>query len=243
MVIHRRPELDTPSDCPYLPGRVRRFRTFLAESLTAAEISHLLGKGWRKFGPYFFRPSCPGCRACIPIRIPVASFRPTGSRRRTLRRNADLTVRFRPLRFDRRIMEIYADHSRVRFGREVDLQDLAQSFYMPSCPSLQSEYYLNGRLVAVGFLDRGDDCLSSIYFVYDTAYSSRGLGTLSVLREIDYTRARNLTYYYLGYYIADCPAMAYKGRFGPHELLDWGSGRWEAAAGGDTPRSEPKENS
>lgn len=228
MIIHRTPELDTPSECPYLPGRVRRFSHFIAEALTHAEITHLLERGWRKFGPFFFRPACPGCRACVPIRIPVASFRPSRSQRRTRRRNADCTVRFGPLRFEERIMAIYADHSRERFGRTVTLQDLVYGFYNPSCPSLQAEYYLGENMIAVGFLDRGIDCLSSVYFIFDTAHARRGPGTFSVLREIDYCRDQGLDYYYLGYWIAGCGAMAYKARFAPHELLDRDSQRWIA---------------
>jgi arginine-tRNA-protein transferase len=198
----------------------------VADDLTGDELEGLLARGWRKFGPYFFRPICPECRACVPIRVPVETFHPTRSQKRNRRKNADLTVRFGSLEPNRRGFEIYRDHSLQRFDREVDQEDFLQAFYLPSCPALQSNYFVRDHLVAVGFLDRGTRALSSVYFIFDTAYSSRGLGTHSVLREIEYCRDQGLTYYYLGYYIGDCRSMAYKGKFSPHELLDWDSGRW-----------------
>jgi len=78
----------------------------------------------------------------------------------------------------------------------------------------------------VGFLDLAEVGLSSIYFAYDPEYSQLGLGSYSILREIELCQKLELEYYYLGYFIEECPRMSYKGRFGPHELMDWDSGEW-----------------
>jgi len=229
MIILKEPELDKQSICPYLADKKKQFEYFFAHQLTGEEIARLLAEGWRKFGLYYFRPACPDCRGCVPLRIPVDTFRPSRSQRRSLRKNSSIEARFVVPVFNSRIYEIYLKHSRERFGDESSPEDFIHSFYTPSCPSIQSEYYLEGKLIAAGFIDIGSDCLSSVYFVYDTDYSRLGLGTLSVLREIEYAKELGLKYYYLGYHVAGCDRMTYKGNFLPREDYDWASGLWETA--------------
>ena len=38
-------------------------------------------------------------------------------------------------------------------------------------------------------------------------------------------REAGLEHVYLGYYVADCPSLAYKATFGPNQLR-WPDGRW-----------------
>ncbi|MBE9536903.1 MAG: arginyltransferase [Proteobacteria bacterium] len=229
MILLKEPELDQQSVCPYLTDKNKQFEYFFAHRLTGEEIARLLAEGWRKFGVYYFRPACPECRECIPIRIPADTFSPSKSQRRNLRKNSNMEVRFVSPEFNSRVYEIYRKHSRERFGDETSLEDFIHTFYTPSCPSIQSEYYLEGELLAVGFLDMGNNCLSSVYFVYDTDYSSLGLGTFSVLKEIEHAKKLGLKYYYLGYYVAGCGRMTYKGNFLPRERFDWAVSKWETA--------------
>ncbi len=81
-------------------------------------------------------------------------------------------------------------------------------------------------LVAVGFLDRSSEALSSVYFFYRSDYSHLSLGTLSVIREIEYARILKLRYYYLGYYISENSRMAYKNSFFPNEKFSWDDYSW-----------------
>lgn len=80
-------------------------------------------------------------------------------------------------------------------------------------------YYLDDKLIAVSVLDFLPTGLSSIYFIWDPDYAHLSLGSLSGLREIQMCHVLGLGYYYLGYYIEDCPKMNYKGKFGG-EILD-----------------------
>jgi arginine-tRNA-protein transferase len=229
MILLQETFLSDSHQCPYLEDQSARYEYFFAIDVKGDELERLLETGWRKFGAYFFRPNCSGCRRCVPLRVVVADFVPSKSQRRVQRRAAaaGVSVTFGPLSYSDRIFEIYADHSLVRFGRQADRDEFISTFYTRSCPSLQSEYYLGDRLVAAGFLDRGNRSLSSVYFVYDTGFDHLRLGTLSIMREIALAREMGLDHYYLGYWIGDNRSMAYKERFYPQERYDWTGGGWK----------------
>ena len=80
-------------------------------------------------------------------------------------------------------------------------------------------YFQQGRLLGVGLVDLLQESLSSVYFYHDPAWRPRGPRTFSLLTEIECARQTRRRHLYLGYAIRDCPSMAYKFRFGPHELL------------------------
>jgi leucyl-tRNA---protein transferase len=218
--------VEDPTACPYLPGRQKRYEYFLASDLGRREIAALLAHGWRKFGIYFFRPACPDCRQCIPLRVDVAAFQPSRSQRRVERGGEEIDCRFGPLRPDRRVFDIYAAHSAARFGLASDFEEFLLQFYLPACPSLQSELSFHGRLIAAGFLDLGSDCLSSIYFCFDPAHSAYRPGILGALREIEHARHLGLRWYYLGYFVPGSPALSYKDHFRPRQYFDWEKRRW-----------------
>ncbi|XP_054267568.1 arginyl-tRNA--protein transferase 1-like isoform X1 [Macrosteles quadrilineatus] len=90
--------------------------------------------------------------------------------------------------------------------------------------SFHQQYWLDGRLIAVGVLDILPSCVSSVYFFYDPEFHFLVLGTYGSLREIAFCRslhhsAPSLRYYYMGFYIHSCPKMRYKGAYYPSLLL------------------------
>ena len=86
------------------------------------------------------------------------------------------------------------------------------------------QYYIDGKLVAVGVLDILPWCVSSVYFYYDPDYSALSFGTLSALYEIHLTQQLHnkcpmIRWYYMGFYIHSNPKMKYKSKFSPSFLL------------------------
>lgn len=80
-------------------------------------------------------------------------------------------------------------------------------------------YYYKDELIAIAVTDFLPSGISSVYFIWDPEYHRWSLGKLSALRELCITRKTNLDFYYMGYYIDDCPKMNYKAKYGG-ELLD-----------------------
>lgn len=218
--------LAPPEPCPYLPGRQMRLEFFYAERVEAEEFDELLATGWRKFGRFYFRPKCPSCRECVPLRVLVDGVRMTRSQRKIWKRNRETAVTVRPMAYHDDVYRVYKDHSEHKFGKQTTLEEFLVGFYGTSCPSLQSEYRVDGELAAVGFLDHGVESLSSVYFVYAERFSRLGLGVCSVMAEAAHARETGLKYYYMGYCISDNQSMSYKGRFERHERYDWESGEW-----------------
>jgi leucyl-tRNA---protein transferase len=225
MNLFQPPQLDEPCPCPYLPIRQKRSEFFLAGQVSAAEIDTLLAAGWRKFGYYFFRPSCPECNRCTPLRVIVDDFLPSRSQRRLLRSDS-LRMTFGPLYPSERAYTIFRDHSQLRFGQSTTVEEFIATFYQPSCPALQSELYLGEELIGLGFLDHGVNSLSSVYFCFDPRHAPLQPGTFSILGEIAHAARLGLRYYYLGYYVPGCPSMTYKDHFRPRQHFDWHKGVW-----------------
>ncbi|PSC67384.1 arginyl-tRNA-transferase 1-like isoform A [Micractinium conductrix] len=117
-----------------------------------------------------------------------------------------------------------------RFLVETPLQHVGPERYPPGgCPpcgfgSFHQQYWLDGRLVAVGVVDVLPRCLSSKYLFWDPDMAALSLGKLTSLAEIGWVRelaaaCPSLHHYYLGFYIHNCHRMRYKGDFSPSDLL------------------------
>ena len=182
--------------------------------------------GFRRSGDIVYRPSCGSCRACVPVRIPIAGFHPDRSQRRCLARNADIDMHIvAPACLDD-YLGLYQrylgarhrgggmdDHGAHEFG-----QFLIGSWNDGRFLELRQRS--THRLLGVAVTDVLPDALSAVYTFFDPDEAARGLGTLGVLKQIEWARRENREHLYLGYLIAGHPKMAYKRRFQPLEAFD-----------------------
>jgi leucyl-tRNA---protein transferase len=224
------PPVDVPlvvlpkHSCPYLAGRVAEDRAVWASSIPADIYQQFMDSGFRRSGRLVYQPTCRGCRECQSIRVPVAEFRPDKSQRRCRRSNGDLNVTHQSAVFTSEKYDLYSNYLREWHGKaEPDSAEALEAFLYdsPLESTVEFEYRdASEKLIAVGISDVCPTSLSSVYFYFDPAQRKRGLGTFGALYEIAFAADHGLPYYYLGYWVKDCPAMTYKQSFRPNEILE-----------------------
>jgi len=226
------------------PGEILRFTTpaktcsYLSDELSALEYRvHvtipeedyrvMLERGWRRHGAHFFKPACPDCRKCQSLRVDVGAFKATKSQRKVLNANRDVrfVLQYPTLSEDHiRLYNAYhADMSERRGWRynQTTPDDYANSFLIGKWTfAREMLYYREDDLIGVALVDLFPDAMSSVYFYHDPAWRDESPGTFSILKELEFCRETGRQWNFLGYWIEDCQSMAYKNRFGPHEILE-----------------------
>lgn len=208
--------------CSYLPGMVARDRAFRAARLDGAGYHALMDRGFRRAGDVFYAMDCPDCRRCVPLRVPVATFEPTRSQRRALRKNADVSMFVRPPSCSEATFDLYRRYLRHQHpGSEPDADYAAfrAGLYADVVDTVEAVYMLGERVVAISLLDVCAQSVSAVYCFYEPELARRSLGVFSALAEIEWTRQVGVPHYYFGYWIEGAATMAYKAEYGPHELL------------------------
>jgi arginine-tRNA-protein transferase len=229
----RRPQFfytTAPLPCPYLPGRTER-KIVTELSGTEAEALHerLSRAGFRRSHNIAYAPVCPGCQACVPIRVVSEDFTPDRTQRRILRANADLTISEMPARAT---AEQFTLFQRYQKNRHADGDMAAMGYYdyramiedTPISTGILEFRDARDRLLGACLTDWLADGLSAVYSFFDTDEDKRSLGTFAVLWLIGRARSLGLPYVYLGYWVPESRKMAYKARFKPSEILI--SGAW-----------------
>jgi arginine-tRNA-protein transferase len=237
----RRPQFfytTAPLPCPYLPGRTER-KIVTELSGTEAEALHerLSRAGFRRSHNIAYAPVCPGCQACVPIRVVSEDFTPDRTQRRILRANADLTISEMPARAT---AEQFTLFQRYQKTRHADGDMAAMGYYdyramiedTPISTGILEFRDARDRLLGACLTDWLADGLSAVYSFFDTDEDKRSLGTFAVLWLIGRARSLGLPYVYLGYWVPESRKMAYKARFKPSEILI--SGAWHRLGDGAT---------
>lgn len=224
--------------CAYLPGRTARTLFLDPRAPMSPNLyGRMLAMAFRRSGVHVYRPACPGCHACVPVRIPVEEFTPDRSQRRNWERNGkDLTVRERPARFDPVHFDLYRAYLQHRHAESSMADATAESYedflLRPwGGDTVLLELRLADRLMGVAVTDRVERALSAVYTFFDPRLADRAPGTTAILCQIRRARELGLDWVYLGYWIEDCRKMRYKDRFRPVEALV--DGTWRHFGRGD----------
>jgi arginine-tRNA-protein transferase len=223
--------VEKPHPCAYLEGERASLEVRVMVNVTAAETETLLERGWRRFGPIYFRPACTACSECVSLRVLVDRFAPTKSQRRAARACSALRRVVGPPLVDDARLDLYekwhASREDAR-GWEPNPQSrerYALEFGFDHPCAREAAFYddaagvAGGKLVGVSLFDETPRALSAAFFFFDPGYARFSLGTANVLGLLADARAAGRPHVYLGFRVSGCASLRYKGTFGPHELL------------------------
>lgn len=217
--------VEPPRACGYLPRELASLEHRVMVDVTPSELEPMLVRGWRRFGPIYFRPVCSACSECVSIRIPVATFKPNRSQRRAKKACASLTWKMAPPIVDQARLDLLSKWHRFREQAKgweeqgLDAEEYALQFAFPHPAAREISFWDGPKLVGVSLVDVTANAWSAVYFFYDPDIADRSPGIYNVLLGIDLARDRKIPYVYLGYRVLGCSSMRYKDTFTPHELL------------------------
>lgn len=224
--------------CPYLPGKSATTRAFAASTFPPDLYHQFMNAGFRRSGEVFYQPVCRGCRMCMPIRVPVSTFKPAKSQRRSRTKNQDLTFTIGRPDATAEKWEMYRRYTLARHGpKDEDRQAFEEFLYDSPVETIEICHRdPQGKLLAVGICDISPLSLSTVYFYFDPDESHRGLGTYGALVEIELAQRWKIPHYYLGYWVQGSKTMHYKATFRPCEVLH-PDGVWRQLAEQESPGS------
>lgn len=211
--------------CGYWPERVARDLVLDPRDPRLPQFyPNALSWGFRRSGDIVYRPHCRQCHACVAVRIPAADFKPDRSQRRCAARNARVETRIVAALRSEEHLSLYRRYLSARHphggmddhgATEFD-QFLVGSWSRGRFVELRED----GQLLAVAVTDVIPGALSAVYTFYEPALENRSLGTLAILRQLEWAQRDGYTHLYLGYWIDGHRKMDYKRRFRPLEYFD-----------------------
>jgi len=214
-----------PVACPYLDGHAERKLIVELSGAAAADFYDDLSRaGFRRSQGFAYRPACPQCQACVPVRIAVNRFAHSRSTRRVRNANRGLSGRLVAARATPEQYQLFTAYQRSRH-RDSDMAAMSYADYRSMVEDTPLRTVIaefrdaDGVLAAASLIDRLDDGVSAVYNFFDTAAHRRSLGTWSILWLVEECRRQGLPHVYLGYWIAESGKMAYKARFPAVERL------------------------
>lgn len=185
--------------------------------MTNQLYSQLIQHGFRRSGDMSYRPHCPSCQRCVPVRINVNQFQANRSQRRCLNRNQHLSITSTPARFSEEHYQLYCDYLTTRHhggGMDDPTEDNYRNFLLSHWSETSFiEFRDQKQLVAVAVTDHVHNGLSAFYTFFDPRLEKQSLGTFAILQQLSIAKSHNLSWLYLGYWIEECQKMRYKQSF------------------------------
>jgi arginine-tRNA-protein transferase len=221
--------LSMPQACSYLPQRLTsNLVVDPAIGVDMALYSQLIRQGFRRSGRILYRPHCEACRQCLSLRIPVGEFTPRRRHRRVMQRNRELVMNPCNARFQQAHFELYRRYTASRHSggsmAGANPDEYLDFLTADWSNTLFLEMREQGRLLAVAVTDQVSDGLSAVYTFFEPELPQRSLGTFALLSQLELAAQLGLPHLYLGYWIRDCPKMAYKADYRPMQVFS--EGRW-----------------
>ena len=205
---------------------------FFAPHVPPESMDFLWSQGWRHQGHYFFRYTHCVMEGIdhniIPLRVDLSKFEMSKSQRRVWRRNSDVRWEVTPAEFDDQIHVLFTRHSE-RF--DDNKPTTVHAFFSDEpalipCECVAVKAWLGDELIAVSFMDLGENAVSSVYAIFEPEHEKRSLGTLTLLKEIQLAKFIQKRWLYQGFGTLLPSRYDYKRQLAAIQGFDWESQTW-----------------
>ena len=219
--------VDISVSCPYGLDQLAVYHQAMFTSIGDETMGMFFARGYRRNGNCIYSMRCPGCRACVPIRIRPGKFKPNRNQRRVMNKNRDVSIGVAPLRMSRENITLLDRYLKKRFpeGKSSAEEYYAGFFISAISRCFEIRYRVADKLIGVAIVDGSEKWLNAVYFFFDPDEEKRSPGTMNILNLINFCKRHNIPLLYLGYYIEQVQAMRYKAAFKLHELYLYG--KWQ----------------
>ena len=219
-------EFSLEDKCSYLKDKKQTTHYKIIENCTMESSQALIERGFRRFGKMYFRPICSDCNECQSIKIDVKNFRFSKSARRVLKKASHIKSFMQQPTLTQEHLHLFEKyHLYMQDKKEWAYNETTPDHYYNSFVSGHEDfgyeilYFDADKLICVDLVDILKDGISSIYFFYDPEYAHLSLGRYSLYQQIEYAQQRDKSWIYLGYYVKECPSLAYKSEYKPYVTL------------------------
>lgn len=214
--------LTQPFSCSYIPSKQEQLIVLQEEYIELSLFEHLLSLGFRRSADKIYRPQCPNCQSCIPIRVPITDFSLSKRQKRTLKNNQDTYWTLRENQQDN-YYPLYAEYINTRHHDgsmfpatpEQYLSFIQANWIKP----LFIELWLERELIGIAITDELPSSLSATYSFFSPKFPKRSLGVLLILLQCQLAKQMGKEYLYLGYQVDSSPKMNYKRLYRPYQIL------------------------
>lgn len=166
----------------------------------------------------------------INLRFPLSTYQLPKSLRKNFKKNTErFSVKVGVFNLRSEFDELWREHQKrfVNSGIE-NLQDYFECHYINRFDTFQIEVYDQNRLVALSFLDIGENSMMSLLGLFAVDYQQYSLGLFTMTIELTMAKQLPLAYYYPGYVLDKPSVFDYKFRLGVNcERFDWHSATWK----------------
>ena len=212
--------------CAYLLDQTeQRLATDISEHPETHD--RLAETGFRRVENWVYKPACPNCNACQPIRVKAEQFKPSQNIARIQARNRDLRRNLSAARLGIDHYDVFQSYlgQRHEDGQmsSMSFDEFSAMILNSPIDTLLTEYVdPEDRLMGCILVDRQRDGLSAVYSFFRPEEKKRSLGSFMIVDLIDRCNEIGLPYVYLGYYIEQSRKMSYKARFRPYQIFSDG---------------------
>jgi len=225
---------DEESSCGYFTDLTAKMKAFKVSDVVSSDVQeYLITAGFRRSGDLFYANVCDHCKKCQSIRINLSQFKLSRSLKRVLSKNSQVVVQVVEPKIDTIKEFLYLRYQKMRHHDESQefstlhyLQSMRHQMYQNPQGTLELQLILDNKLIGFGIIDCGMVTVSPVYSVFEVELAKQSLGSLFILKVIEWAKENDYRYINLGYYIEGHKKMHYKNKFKPYELSHPSSNIW-----------------